>query len=102
MPQFTIDEGYNAQTGVYTRVHFEDGVIVHQKTFDAEPYLKAAKAAREANVGARWGDGKTIGTLPPLVLAEIQKIEEPAEREKAIMTFFRVNPAFLHFERAIL
>lgn len=102
MAQHTIDEGYNAQTGVYTRVHFEDGQIIHQKTFDAEPYLRAAAEARARNQGARWGDGKTIGTLPPLVLAEIQKIKDPTEKEKAIMTFFRVNPAFLHFERAIL
>jgi hypothetical protein len=102
MAQHSIDEGYDPQTGVRTIVHFEDGQIVHQKIFDAEPYLKAAAEARAANAGKSWGDGKKIGTLPPLALARIQQIPDRKEREAAIISFFRENPAFLHFERAIL
>lgn len=101
MPDFTIDEGYNPKTGVRTRVHFEDGQIIHQKTYDAEPYLKAAKEARERTAGESWGDGRVIGTLPPLVHAQIQQIADQQERERAIMAFFRENPAFVSFDRAL-
>jgi hypothetical protein len=101
MAEYTIDEGFNPQTGVHTRVHFEDGQIIHQKTFDAEPYLKAAEEARILSEGQRWGDGQIIGTLPPLVYAEIQGIPDPDERDKRIMAFFRQNPAFVRFTKAL-
>lgn len=101
MPQHTIDEGWNPNTGIRTRVHFEDGAIIHQKTFDAEPYLIDAKNAREQTEGKRWGDGKIIGTLPPAFHAQIRQIRDPDERDKAIMAFFRENPAFVKFERAL-
>lgn len=102
MAQHSIDEGYDPNTGVRTIVHFEDGQIIHQKVFDADPYLRAAAEARARNAGSNWGDGKSIGTLPPLALAHIQAIPDRDDREKAIMAFFRKNPAYLHFERAIL
>ncbi len=101
MSQYVIDEGWNPQTGVHTRVHFEDGQIIHEKTFDAEPYLKAAAEARANSQGQRWGDGRVIGTLPPLALARIQAIKDPDERDKAVITFFRENPAFVKFDKAL-
>lgn len=101
MADYTIDEGFNAQTGVHTRVHFEDGNIIHEKTFDAEPYLKAAEEARIQSEGQRWGDGKIIGTLPPLFYAEIQRIPDPDERDRRIMAFFRANPAFVKFSKVL-
>jgi hypothetical protein len=102
MADYTIDEGFNPQTGVRTRVHFEDGQIIHQKTFDAEPYLKAAAEARAKTAGQGWGNGRVIGTLPPLMLAKVQQIADPDERDKAIMAFFRENPKFVKFDRALL
>lgn len=101
MADYTIDEGFNPQTGVHTKVHFEDGAIIHQKTYDAQPLLDYAKQAREATDGQRWGDGKMIGTLPPAVYGQICQIADPAERDKAIMAYFRENTAFVMFDRAL-
>lgn len=99
MADYTIDEGFNPQTGVHTKVHFEEGQIIHQKTFDAEPYLRAAAEARAQSAGDRWGEGRVVGTLPPLVHARIAQIQDPQERDKAILAFFRENPAFVKFDK---
>lgn len=99
MAEYTIDEG--VKNGIRTKVHFEDGQIIHEKTFDAEPLLAYAKHAREATEGQRWGDGKLIGTIPNAVYAQILQIPDPDDREKAIMAYFRENTAFLMFDRAL-
>jgi hypothetical protein len=101
MPQHTIDEGFNPQTGIRTKVHFEDGEMIVQKTFDAQPLLDYAKSAREATEGQRWGDGRVIGTLPPAVFGRISLIKDPDERDREIMRFFRENPAFVTFEKVL-
>lgn len=97
MAEYTINEGVDQ--GIKTQVHFEDGQIIHQKTFDAEPYLKHAEDARIQTQGKRWGDGKFIGTIPPAFYAKIVGIKDPQERDKAILGFFRENPAFVMFDR---
>jgi hypothetical protein len=99
MSTLTIHEGTSQATGVTTRTHFEDDAIVIQKTFDAEPHLQYAKAAREATEGQRWGEGKLVGTIPPAFHAQILLIRDPQERKRAVQRFFKENPAFVMFER---
>lgn len=101
MATHTIDEGFDPHTGIRTRVHFEDGHIVYQKTFDAQPYLEHAAQLREATQGQRWGDGKIIGTIPPAFHGQLQLIKDPKERTKALMEFFRENPDFTCFDKAL-
>ena len=97
MAEYTIDEGVDK--GIQTQVHFEGGEIIHQKTFDAEPYLLHAANARQQTEGKRWGDGKFIGTIPPAFYAPICAIRDPQERQAAVLSFFRENPAFVMFDR---
>lgn len=94
----TIDEGVNEQ-GVRTQFHFEsDGGLVLQKTFDAEPILKEAEQARQATSGMRWGEGRIVGTIDPVSYARISQIKDRAERDKAILDYFRERPAFVKFD----
>ncbi len=94
----TVDEGVNAQ-GVRTKYHFEsDGGLVLQKTFDAEPYLKEAAQARADTAGKGWGDGRIVGKIDPVAYATISRIRDRAERDKAILAYFRERPAFVKFD----
>lgn len=94
----TIDEGINAQ-GVRTQFHFEsDGGIVLQKTFDAAPILKEAEQARQATQGMNWGEGRVVGTIDPVSYGRISQIKDRAERDKAILDYFRERPQFVKFD----
>lgn len=99
MTTLTINEGVSKSTGVQTRTHFEDGDIVVQKTFDAEPHLEYARRAREATEGQRWGEGKLVGHIPPTFYAEVILIRDPQERRRRVQQFLKANPAFVMFER---
>jgi hypothetical protein len=98
MSTLTINEGTSEATGITTRTHFEDDSIVIQKTIDMEPYLEAARLAREANAGKRWGEGMTVGTLPPHIYGQFLQIRDPQERKKFVKKFFRENPLLVHYE----
>lgn len=98
MTILTIDEGLSQATGVKTRVHFEDDALVVQKTVDMQPYVEQAKLAREANEGKRWGEGRIVGTLPPDVFGKVLLIQDKQERERFIRSYFRENPALVHYE----
>ncbi len=94
----TIDEGVN-EYGVRTQFHFEsDGGLVLQKTFDAEPILREAAQARQQTEGKRWGEGRIVGTIDPVSYARISQIKDRAERDKAILDYFRERPAFVKFD----
>ena len=99
MTTHTIHEGTSENTGVTTQTHFEDGAIVIQKSFDAEPHLDYAKQAREATDGQRWGEGKLVGHIPPAFYAQILLIRDPQERKSAVQRFLKENPAFVMFDR---
>lgn len=98
MTILTIDEGLSKATGVKTRTHFEDDCIVIQKTVDMEPYVEAAKLAREQNEGKRWGEGRIVGTLPPDVYGQVLLIKDPNERKRFVREYFQKNPALVHYE----
>jgi len=98
MSTLTIDEGF--ERGIRTQVHFDgDEQIVFQRTFDVEPHLKYAEQARQATEGQNWGEGRLVGHIPDAFLAPIMLIQDRREREKAIMTFLRENPAFVMFDK---
>ena len=101
MSTLTIDEGLDKSTGIVEKTHFEDGDIILEKQFDAQPHLEYAKAARDATDGQRWGEGRHIGHIPPAFYGQLLLIKDPQERDRAVMAFFRENPAFLMFERAL-
>ena len=97
----TVDEGVTRQ-GVRTQLHFEGDSLIVQKTYDAEPHLRYAEAARQATAGQRWGEGKLIGHIPPAVYGKFLLIRDREERKKAVMAWLRENPAFCMFDRALI
>lgn len=97
MPQHTIDEGVSQS--IRTMTHFEDGDLIVEKKFDAQPHLDYAKQAREATAGQRWGEGRLVGHIPPAFYAQILAIHGRDERKAAVAKFFRDNPAFVMFDR---
>ena len=98
MTTLTIDDGVSRATGVQTRTHFEDDSIVIQKTLDMEPYVEAARLARERNAGKRWGEGMIVGTIPPHIYGQVLLIRDRQERVKFIRTYFQQNPDLAHYE----
>lgn len=101
MAQHKINEGFDADTGIQEITHFQEGEIIVEKRFDAAPHLEYAKQAREATEGKRWGEGRMIGHIPPAFYAKILTIRDRDERDQAIMTFLRENPAFVMFDKAL-
>ncbi len=94
----TIDEGVS-KGGVRTQISFEGDEVIVKKSFDAEPHLRHAEQARQQTAGMGWGEGRLVGHIPPAFYAMILKIRDPQERERAVMQFFRDNPAFVMFDR---
>jgi hypothetical protein len=95
---FTVDDGYHAY-GVHKQVTFEGDQAVTKLTYDAEPFIEAAKAERAATASDRWGDGHKVGTIPMAVYAEVLKIKGNAERQKYVINWLKANPAFVTFDK---
>jgi hypothetical protein len=97
---FTVDDGYHAY-GVHKQVTFEGDQAVTKLTYDAQPFIEAAKAERIATEGKRWGEGlgTKVGTMPMAVYSQFMKIQGAEERQKFILTWLRDNPAFITFDK---
>lgn len=97
MQNIEIDEGVNT-AGVRNLIRLEGDQIIHRKTFDAEPLLKAAEHARQSTQGMNWGEGRIVGTIDPVSYGRISQIKDRAERDKAILDYFRERPQFVKFD----
>jgi hypothetical protein len=96
---FKMDMGSDSY-GVHKQVSFEGDQIVTRHTYDAEPLLKEAHAARTATAGDRWGEGvgTRVGTIPMAVYAHV--ITMGAEsRQKYLVRWLKENPAFVTFDK---
>jgi hypothetical protein len=88
----------NREQGIRTEVHEEDGKVVIQKTYDAEPFLEAAKEIRAQTSGDRWGFGKHVGFIPMAELATMFRQDGGFDMKRA-HAFLKKNPAFVTFEK---
>ena len=97
---FTLDEGVD-QFGTRKQIIFDGDQVVSKRTYDAEPLLKEAHAARVAPEYDKWGEGlgTRIGTIPMAVYADAIAIQNSEERRKFIMNWLRENPAFVTFNK---
>jgi hypothetical protein len=92
-----IFEDFDKNTHTHTRVHEEDGKTVFEKTYDAEPFLKAAEANRQFTAGQSWGDGRKVGTIPMAVLGTFLR-QDGGLDVKRLTQWLRENPAFVSYE----
>lgn len=94
-----VDEVSN---GVKTILHFEGDQLTVQRQWDATPWLEAAKAARAATAGERWGDGRVVGYLPPAdygrYLTETRGWTKE-ERRQWIRAYFQERTGLVTFEK---
>jgi hypothetical protein len=97
---FTVDDGYHAY-GVHKQVTFEGDQAITKLTYDAAPFLEAAKAERIATVGDKWkeGVGTKVGTMPMAVYVQMMQIKGAQDRQKFALNWLKANPAFVTFDR---
>ena len=100
MTRLTINDG--TELGITTKAHFDgDEEIVIENSFDAAPHVEYAKQARLDTQGKSWGEGKLIGHIPNVYLYPILAIQDTKERQKAVLSFLRQNPAFVMYDKAL-
>jgi hypothetical protein len=92
-----VFEDFDPNTYTQTKVHKEDGKTVIQKTYDAEPFLKAAEANRQFTQGERWGEGRKVGTIPMAELSVFLR-QDGGLDVKRLEAWLRANPAFVSYE----
>lgn len=99
MDDFHIIESAN-EYGITRDIRIEDGNAITKQTYDAEPLIEAAHAARVASSSDRWGDGHFVGIIP---LAELSRINETykgaEERKHHILSWLRDNPKLVTFDK---
>lgn len=88
----------DAETGIRTVVHEDDGKTVIQKTYDAEPFLEHAATMRAATEGQRWGEGRVVGSVPMAVLSQFLR-QDGGLDVKRCTEWLRANPAFITFDK---
>ena len=95
----TLDEGINA-FGVQRQIMLEGDQVVTKTSYDAQPMLEAAAAARIATQGDSWGHGHFVGVIPYAELAIINAKHSGAEERKhAILSWLKANPALVTFDK---
>lgn len=98
---FKLDEGYNRH-GIHTELIFQGDEVVKKQTFDAQPFLEAAHAERQATAGQRWGEMRKVGTVPMAVYAKSLEIQDQRERQEYLLGWLKANPAMVTFDKFLL
>lgn len=95
----TIDEGFNA-FGIRREITLEGDQAVTKLSYDAEPLLDYAAAARTSTAGDRWGDGHFVGIVP---MAEVTRINQTyagaEERKRQMLLWLKANPKLVTFDK---
>jgi hypothetical protein len=97
-----VFKDHDAQTGITTTVHYIEDAnrVAIQKTYDAEPFLKAASEMRASTEGERWGDMRHVGYIPMAELATMLRQDGTIDK-KRVVEFLKKNPAFATFSKVL-
>jgi hypothetical protein len=90
--------------GVTTTLHFQGESLIVQKTWDAQPWLKAAAEERAATQHEGWGEGRKVFTLPPAEYGRfLKETQNKTQKEKQnwLKTWAIQNPLLVGYERYI-
>jgi len=93
-------QDYDPQLGIATTVHRVEGKAVIQKTYDAEPFIEAAKSMRHTSSGERWGELRHVGFIPPAELGKMMRQDGGLDR-KRLTAWLKANPALVTFDRLL-
>lgn len=91
---------HDAETGIKTTVHSVEGKVQIAKTYDAEPFLLQAAAARQQTQGQRWGEMRHVGFIPNAELAKFYR-QDGGFDVKRCVAWLKQNPAFVTFEKVL-
>lgn len=95
----TLDEGVN-EFGIHRQITLEGDQAITKLTYDAEPMLEYAAAARSETAGDRWGDGHFVGIVP---MAEVTRINQTCqgaeERKLQMLLWLKANPKLVTFDK---
>lgn len=94
----TVFTDLDSELGITTTVHQDEGKTVIEKTYDAQPFLEAAKTMREATEGQRWGEGRCVGTVPPAVVAKFMRQDGRLDAKRCA-AWLKENPHMIWFDR---
>lgn len=99
MSDFHIIESAN-EYGIARDIRIEGDNAITKLTYDAQPLIEAAHAARVESAGHRWGDGHFVGIIPIAELTRINETFQGAEaRKHAILSWLRDNPKLVTFDK---
>ncbi len=96
---FSLSE-YDKQTGIKTTVNSVEGKVQIVKSYDAEPFLKEAAAARAMTEGERWGEMRHVGYIPAAELAKFYRQDGGFDSKRCI-AWLKQNPAFVTFSKVL-
>ena len=99
MTTFKLSD-HDADLGITTTVERVDGRVRIGKTYDAEPFLEAAKQIRADTAGERWGEGRHVGFIPMAELSKFFRQDGGFDRKRCI-AWSKQNPAFATFDKVL-
>ncbi len=95
-----IQDEFDAQLGIRTKVHRTDDRLVIEKEWDASPLLETAAAARAMTEGDRWGEMRHVGFIPMAELAKFMRQDGGFDHSRC-MAWLKQNPAFVTFSKVL-
>ncbi len=99
MSTFKITD-YDRDLGIKTTVHGDGDRVTIEKSYDAEPMLIQAAAARQQTDGERWGEMRHVGFIPMAELGKMMR-QDGGLDHKRLLEFLRNNPAFVTFSKVL-
>jgi hypothetical protein len=91
---------HDSHLGISTSVHSTETGLQIVKTWDAEPFLEAAKDARAMTDGDRWGEMRHVGFIPMAVLGTFMRQDGGFDKSRCIQ-WLKENPAMCTFSKAL-
>lgn len=95
-----IYEEFDPVTGIKSRVHKTETKVAIEKTYDAQPFLDAAKAMRAETDGQKWGEMRHVGFVPMAELATMLRQDGRFDKKRAL-EWIKANPKLCTFEKLL-
>lgn len=95
-----IYEELDPVTGIKSRVHKTETKVAIEKTYDAQPFLDAAKAMRAETDGQKWGEMRHVGFVPMAELATMLRQDGRFDKKRAL-EWIKANPKLCTFEKLL-
>ena len=96
----TWDMGVS-RTGTQRLIHIQDGEIITEKRFDAEPLADDCEQSRIATAGEGWGEMRRVGSIRIDDLMALLELYDGNIPWSAYQAYFHANPQNIRFDKAL-